>query len=828
MPQLIIDERQIKVPPRTKVIEAAEQLGIMIPRFCYHPALGAVGACRVCAVKCLEGPVSGVQMSCMLDAQEGMVISTTDPEAVDFRRHIIEWLMVNHPHDCPVCDEGGHCLLQDLTVAGGHGIRRYEGPKRTFRDQDLGPLIQHEMNRCIHCFRCARYYQEYTGYKDLGAMGIGARTYFGRFKDGPLESPYCGNLIDICPTGVYTDKPSRFLGRRWDFERHPSICIHCGLGCHLTVSARYRQVVRQEARHNPEGNGHFICDRGRYGFDYVNHQDRPRRARVGEQIVPLPDALEQTARKLRDLQTAHGPQAIAGIGSVRSSLEALSGLKHLCQQMQWFGPVFGSDDHASQNARRAVGRLLPEFSATLADVAKSDCILALGVDPVNEAPMLALAMRQAARNGATVTVSDPRPVTLPFDFQRLALPPATLTQLAGFLISRTIPRDAIESAGEQALSYYAQLPLSIPIETEIHAPIIRALRNSRRPVIVCGTGIVPSSLPDIAADMVQLQQRAGQQSGLFYIMSGANAFGAAMLNDPNDTWETLLTQIEARHIRGLVVVEDDPFWHVASRQRLKEAFAQLDLLIVLDYIASETSQRADVVLPTRTVYETEGTFINHSGRAQKTVPVYRGGLPIEQISGGEHPPRVFSDQIPMTEAMAASETLEALSALLADDDNASQTGLSTPRGTSALARHFPQLVEIPADGVALVSTANRTLRPAFETVWEDLPQPPEGFELLVVEATFGTETLSSRSRPLTDLPQKPHLWMHPEDGFALRLLDRERVTVQTEHGTLEATLRLSADQSPGVVVIPRQQGIDWQSLGATRIVLTPGSIAKAD
>src|SRR3989304_3783302 len=207
-----------------------------------------------------------------------MVVSTTDEEAVDFRRHVIEWLMMNHPHDCPVCDEGGHCLLQDMTVSGGHGIRRYLGKKWTYRDQYLGPLVQHEMNRCIHCWRCRRFYQVVAGYRDLGAMQIGFRTYFGRYKDGPLESPFSGNLIDLCPTGVYTDKPSRYKGRRWDYQRSPSLCIHCSLGCHLIASARYREIVRLEARRSESVNGYFICDRGRYGFDYTNLPDGPSTA----------------------------------------------------------------------------------------------------------------------------------------------------------------------------------------------------------------------------------------------------------------------------------------------------------------------------------------------------------------------------------------------------------------------------------------------------------------------------------------------------------------------------------------------------------------------
>ncbi|MGB5987549.1 MAG: 2Fe-2S iron-sulfur cluster-binding protein, partial [Desulfobacterales bacterium] len=278
MPKLTIDQREIEVSPGTKVIDAAQQLGIMIPRFCYHPGLGSVGACRVCAVKVLRGGRPGIAMSCMLEAVEGLEVSTSDPEAVAFRQRVIELLMLNHPHDCPVCDEGGHCLLQDMTVSGGHGRRRYQGLKRTHQDQQLGPLVQHEMDRCIQCYRCVRFYREYAGGGDLGVMGIGARVFFGRKENGILESPFAGNLIDICPTGVFTDKPSRYKGRRWDFERRPGVCTHCSLGCHTVVSARYREVVRLEARFSSAVNGYFICDRGRYGYAYANLQNRPRRA----------------------------------------------------------------------------------------------------------------------------------------------------------------------------------------------------------------------------------------------------------------------------------------------------------------------------------------------------------------------------------------------------------------------------------------------------------------------------------------------------------------------------------------------------------------------
>ncbi len=434
MPKLIIDNLEIEVPQGTKVIEAAEALGIIIPRFCYHPALGSLGACRMCAVKFLQGPVKGVEMSCMVEAGEGMVVSTTDAEAVDFRRQVIEWLMMNHPHDCPVCDEGGHCLLQDLTVAGGQGIRRFLGKKRTYDDQYLGPFIRHEMNRCIHCFRCRRFYQEFAGYRDFGALRIARHMYFGRFSDGPLESPFSGNIIDLCPTGVLTDKPSRYKGRRWEYERSPSLCIHCSLGCRVIASARYRELVRMEAGFSRRVNGYFICDRGRYGFDYANHPERPRRARIGREEVSLDQALQAAAQRLSRIIQTGGPRAVAGQGSGRSSLETQGMLKCLSRRQGWSDPAYLVDPFREKTVRMAVSRLDKRVAVSLREIEQSDFILVIGADPEQEAPLLSLTLRQAFRKGASIFVIDPRPVFLPLTFEHLPVTPDDLDLCLAVLI----------------------------------------------------------------------------------------------------------------------------------------------------------------------------------------------------------------------------------------------------------------------------------------------------------------------------------------------------------------------------------------------------------
>ena len=243
------------------------------------------------------------------------------------------------------------------------------------------------------------------------------RTYFGRFQDGILESPFTGNLSDICPTGVYTDKPSRFFGRRWDYQRNPSLCINCSLGCHTVASIRYREVKRQEARFSEAVNGYFICDRGRYGFFYASLESRPRHATINGEAVSYDRALQAAIAKLAKTGSDAGPSAIAAVGSARSSLETQAMLKHLCQARGWRNPVYFMDPAATSKVKTAIARLEPELSVSLREVEGADFILCLGADPINEAPMLALAMRQAHRKGAKIVVVDPRPVSLPMDFK---------------------------------------------------------------------------------------------------------------------------------------------------------------------------------------------------------------------------------------------------------------------------------------------------------------------------------------------------------------------------------------------------------------------------
>jgi NADH-quinone oxidoreductase subunit G len=851
LPKLIIDSREIEVPQGLNVLEAAERLGIMVPRFCYHPALGSVGACRMCAVKFLEGRVKGVEMSCMVAAEDGMVVSTTHPDAMDYRKYVIEWLMLDHPLDCPVCDEGGHCLLQDETVSGGHGIRRFLGPKRTYQDQDLGLFVQHEMNRCIQCWRCRRFYQDYAGYRDLGALQIGRRTYFGRFSDGPLESPFAGNLIDVCPTGVFTDKPSRFKGRRWDFERGPSLCLHCSLGCNTVGSAKYREMVRLEGRPNDAVNGYFICDRGRYAFSYANHPERPRRARLSGREVPWDEAILAASAELARLNREHGPGAVACLGGTRSSLETQGGLKLFCRTQGWRDPQFFWDPLLERKVKAAVGRLDEGLAVSLGELGRADFILIVGADPVNEAPVLALALRQAWRQGARVAVLDPRPVFLSFEFEPLAVSPGQLGTALGALAKGALSPEAAAGLTEPARGFYDALPGRYPGDPAVAdrlGVLAAALGKSTKPVVVCGTDIVRETTPALAADIALLLKAAGKKAGLFYLLPGANAFGAALISAPDQAdaanrtlgqWPwgpaapgepvgpgqpalsaaAILEGIDQGRIKALVLVENDPFWSFSDEERLASALDRLELLVVLDYVPSAVVKRAHVVLPTVPVFEAAaGCFVNQEGRAQAALPIHVGGTPLALISPDVHPPRVFLDHVPGSDPRPPAAIFQELTLALSGLQDPAPMDLWAWLGRqNPVFRQRQNLAGYP-EGVRLLpgtptgGNFSAFLAPASEP-------GPDQVELLLVDWTFGTEELGSYAPLMQEAEAAPVLSIHPVDAAKLGLEDGSRANLHLPKGSLAVTVKLAPALAPGVLVLPRHRQLDWRKLAGTPIYL---------
>jgi NADH-quinone oxidoreductase subunit G len=629
MPTLIIDDIPVNVPEGTNVLEAARSIGITIPHFCWHPALEKAGACRVCAVKMVDGPVKGLQMSCMLPVQDGMVVSTTDEEAVAMRRAVIEWLMINHPHDCPVCDEGGECQLQDFTIAGGHGIRRYDGRKRTFVNQYLGDLIEHEMNRCIQCYRCVRFYQEYAGGTDFGVTGRAGSVYFGRQQDGELESPFSGNLVDICPTGVFTDKTARFRARYWDYDMAPSVCPHCSLGCSTVPMARYRELLKTTARRNDAVNGWFICDRGRFSNAAVNAPDRPRQALVDGQPVSMDTALDALVERLSGFLELHGPGSLAVVGSPRMSLEGNIMAVRLKEMLGAGTLSFFGDVLQAERTREAVSLLTAENAASQDDVRHADLVVVMECDLLEEAPMMALAARQAWRNGAKIYVMGNSP--LPQGEGR----GDGGSKVCGISSSLSHPHPAPPLEGEGNV-----LPFEFTRVTMLgEIPLSDAVR----PVIIYGTR---------QAGPVNIQSPTLNGAKLAFIMDGPNAFGCALLAAEHVS-RPLSRAMADKRVKGIISFEAD------LPDKLLEG---ITIIGAADWRPTGLLARAEVALPTSAWVEQEGTFVNSEGRAQRFKQVMQPGLPIRGLTPELHPPRVHRHDAPGGDVLPAwrivSELLE--------------------------------------------------------------------------------------------------------------------------------------------------------------------------
>ncbi|MDO3378688.1 NADH-quinone oxidoreductase subunit NuoG [Geoalkalibacter halelectricus] len=794
MPKLTIDNRSVEVPHGTSVLEAAKQLGIVIPHFCYHEALGAVGSCRLCAMSFEEGPVLGVQMACMVPVQDGMVVSTTDRTVVELRAHVVEWLMMNHPHDCPVCDAGGECQLQDMTLAGGHSRRRYRGRKRTYRNQDLGPFIAHEMNRCIQCYRCVRTYQDYCGGDDFGVLGSRQRVYFGRFRDGPLESPFSGNLVDVCPTGVLTDKTFRFKSRFWDLQEAPSICPHCSLGCATIPGARHRELQRIRAGVNRRTNGFFICDRGRFGYDHVNHPERPRAPRLFGEQTSWPQALQVLKAALAEILAVQGPGAVAFLGSPRASLEANFQLLRWARSLGGERIVF--NPHGPRDrAARILTQVGSEQQRSLGDLRSSDLIVLVGVDPLAEAPVLALAVRQAVRSGARALLLDPRPVKLPFRAAHLPLPPDRL-------------RAALRALGAEDWSAFSRQQ-GVFLEGAR-----KALDRARRPVLVGGGDLLGAPGLDELAHLAQTLSSAERPCGFMGIAVGPNSYGAALLAAAGPDFDDLLQAAAAGEVKALVCLEADPLSQSADPAQAAEALKGLELLAVLDYLPTPTARVADIFLPTTAPAESAGCFVNNEGRMQAFDPVLAPGIPLRETGAGDHPPRVFSAETP---GALPRHAWDVLGELLGE-----QISLSAVR--SAMEADEPRLSGLAAlasdgEGVRAAAPAAPTEARSGAGVGEKEAAPQGEFNLLVCEDLFGSEEIGGYSAPLDGVRPAPCVQLHVEDAARLNILAGQKVRLLAADQELVLPAVLSAQGAPGTVVVPRVRG------GVTA-TLVPGGGAR--
>ncbi|MDP9525730.1 NADH-quinone oxidoreductase subunit NuoG [Pseudomonas protegens] len=630
MATIHVDGKALEVDGADNLLQACLSLGLDIPYFCWHPALGSVGACRQCAVKQYtdENDTRGrIVMSCMTPATDNTWISIDDEESKAFRASVVEWLMTNHPHDCPVCEEGGHCHLQDMTVMTGHNERRYRFTKRTHQNQDLGPFIAHEMNRCIACYRCVRFYKDYAGGTDLGVYGAHDNVYFGRVEDGTLESEFSGNLTEVCPTGVFTDKThSERYNRKWDMQFSPSICHGCSSGCNISPGERYGELRRIENRYNGSVNQYFLCDRGRFGYGYVNRKDRPRQPRLadGTQLT-LDQALDQAAELLRG-------RNIVGIGSPRASLESNYALRELVGAEHFYSGI-----EASELERiRLVLQVLndsPLPVPNLREIEDHDAIFVLGEDLTQTAARMALALRQSVK-GKAEEMADAMRVQPWLDAAVKNIGQHALNPLFIASLAETKLDDVAEECVHAAPDDLARIGFAVAHAIDASAPAVEgldsealelakriadALLAAKRPLIISGTSLGSKALIEAAANIakaLKLREKAGSIS---LIVPEANSLGLAMLG--GESVDAALQAVIDGKADAIVVLENDLYTRTDAA-KVDAALNAAKVVIVADHQQTATLERAHLVLSAASFAEGDGTLVSQEGRAQRFFQVF--------------------------------------------------------------------------------------------------------------------------------------------------------------------------------------------------------------
>jgi len=671
---IYVDDVAYQVDKSNNLLAGVLSQKLKLPYFCWHPAMGSVGACRQCAVTQYqdENDTRGrMVMSCMTPVSDGMRIGLTDKSSSKFREQVISAMMTNHPHDCPVCAEGGECHLQDMTVMTGHSERQYQGKKRTFTNQYLGELVGHEMNRCITCYRCVRFYNDYAGGEDFGAYGSKNQVYFGRQTDGMLESEFAGNLVEVCPTGVFTNKVfSAHYTRKWDLQSAPSVCSHCSVGCNTSIGERYGSVRRVMNRYNSEVNGYFLCDRGRYGIGFVNSSKRLTQAKGlnddTEDICEL-----SVAKKLAH----HRPERFIGIGSARASFEANRLLKNLVGRENFSLGYTNNEMQLAVLHKQLLAQYPQKSIAELEQqqTDKNDLLLIIGEDLHQTAPRLALAVKQALRSdgiekAATIGIKpwqdsavrtyagkiqtplfSLQAKTTQFDQsakQALVLAPAEivnsiecLTTMLNSLVAMNVVSlnnnlvDAKNDVSEQSPVFNDEINNMLAEFHDDTQSIIKqlfsSLQTAKKPLVITGTSLQrPELLNAIERLMASLSSdKFIAAPELITVAPQCNSVGSlALLNEQSLSLEQIQDKLLCQQSDSLIVLEHD--LAQLTEPQLLQLRQHCKTLIVLDHSESQLTTLADIVMPVAAVSESEGHFLNYQGILQEFVPALVAKLPI--------------------------------------------------------------------------------------------------------------------------------------------------------------------------------------------------------
>jgi NADH-quinone oxidoreductase subunit G len=605
MIELELDGKRVEVPEGSMVMDAADAAGTYIPHFCYHKKLSIAASCRMCLVEIEKAPKP--MPACATPATQGMIVRTRSEKAVKAQKSVMEFLLINHPLDCPICDQGGECQLQDLAVGYGGSASRYTEEKRVVFHKDVGPLVaMEEMSRCIHCTRCVRFGQEVAGVMELGMIHRGEHSEITTVAGSTIDSELSGNMIDICPVGALTSKPFRYSARTWELSRRKSISPHDSTGANLVVQVKNDRVMRVVPLENEAVNECWIADRDRFSYEAVNSEDRltaPMIKQGGEwKTVAWTTALDYVARGLKDIAASHGAQRIGALASAHRTVEELHLLAKLVRGL-------GSDnvDHRLRHAdfaNAAPAGASRWLGTPIASLSGLQCALVVGSFLRKDHPLFAQRIRRAVRKGGKLfsihAVEDDWAMTVA---GRITVAPSGWAQAladvcAAVAEARGVAAPALGQASTAARG------------------IASALLSAERKAVLLGNAAAQHPQ---AGGLLARAQWLAEQTGatVGYLGEAANSVGAQLVGAlPLRGGMNAGQMLSAAGLKAVVLLDVEPALDAADPAAARAALAAAEMVVALTTFRSAAADVADVMLPIAPFSETSGSFVNAEGRLQ--------------------------------------------------------------------------------------------------------------------------------------------------------------------------------------------------------------------
>ncbi|MBC3812246.1 NADH-quinone oxidoreductase subunit NuoG [Undibacterium aquatile] len=600
MVEIEIDGKKVEVQEGSMVMDAANKLGTYIPHFCYHKKLSIAANCRMCLVEVEKAPKP--LPACATPVTPGMIVRSHSDKAVKAQKAVMEFLLINHPLDCPICDQGGECQLQDLAVGYGGTTSRYEEEKRVVFHKDVGPLVSmEEMSRCIHCTRCVRFGQEIAGVMELGMLNRGEHSEITSFVGKTVDSELSGNMIDLCPVGALTSKPFRYSARTWELSRRKSVSAHDGLGSNLIVQVKNNKVMRVVPFENEEINECWISDKDRFSYEGVNSAERLTKPMIKQggqwQETDWQTALEYVAHAMRNIRHEHGADSVAAVAAPNSTLEELFLLQRIIRGI-------GSDNvdfRLRQSDFSLNGSVKPWLGTSITKFAQLKNVFVIGSFLRKDHPLLAARLRQSVKSGTKLSVLNATDDDLLIKLANKAvLAPSLWAQfLAEVAVAVAVKKEIAKPAGLES------------VDAGLLAQNIATTLLSGDAGVFLGN--TASYHPEASRLHALAQWIAEQTSADFgYLTEAANTVGGYLANAiPANNAKPVFAEGK----KAYVVLHAEPALDTANPARAEKALAEADMVVVMSPF-KHSAEYADVLLPVSPFTETAGTFVSCEGRVQ--------------------------------------------------------------------------------------------------------------------------------------------------------------------------------------------------------------------